>query len=125
MVHAFSIENSSIISQIQKCFNNNFEKKSIASELAMLSLTKNHPSTLRTSDHLILLNMQDADASLKESIKNGIRAAKECYENIEKRKDVTDNPCPDLKRFLLLLYFDWDLIVLPAKDSLLIAAIKN
>jgi len=123
----------SAIKQIQDNYKELFEQKSIAQELIQNSLNAKQQANIRISDRLILLQIQNIKeeeiSNIIVKINEGLKQAKECYHDIEKRKASLERFQNNLKShgrgFLTIFYFGWDIVTLKNKNQILIAAVKH
>jgi len=121
------------IKKVQEHWKEYFEQKSIAQELIQNSLNEHQKGKISVSNRLILLQIQNIKeeevSGIVEKINEGLKTARECYYDPQKRLASLENYQKHLKShgrgFLTIFYFGWDIITLKNKDQILIAAIKH
>lgn len=121
----------STIHQVQQLSADNYIQKSVAQELIQNSLNENQRGDIQVLRNLILLTVNSTGVELQKTvdrINTGLSYARECYTSTEKRMESLGDSQKHLKShgrgFLLMFYLGWDIITLPGKDKLLIAAVK-
>lgn len=131
MVAALPIDDVASIHHLQNRLVDNFSHKSVAQELLQNSLNENQSGDIQVLRNLILLTVDSKEneiGQLVDKINSGLEYARKCYVSREERMRSLDDSQKHLKShgrgFLLMFYLGWDIITLPGKDKLLIAAIR-
>lgn len=131
MVESLPIDDVASIHRIQDKFVDNFSQKSVAQELLQNSLNENQSGDIQVLRNLILLTVDSNEheiGKIVDKINSGIEYARKCYVSKEERMKSLDDSQKNLKShgrgFLLMFYLGWDIITLPGKNKLLIAAIR-
>jgi hypothetical protein len=131
MVLSLPLDDVSSIHFVQKEFSENISHKSVAQELIQNSLNEKQSGSIHILRNLILLIIDSKEENvnkLAEKVNSGLEYAKKCYISREERMKSLEGSQKNLKShgrgFLLMFYLGWDIITLPGKDKLLIAAIR-